>query len=68
MEQAQRPYIICHMTTSLDGKVTGEHLRRDHHGPSAKYITKSTAITKQMPMPVVGLPWRAALPAGGIPI
>lgn len=28
-----RPYIICHMTTSLDGKVTGEHLRRDNHGP-----------------------------------
>ena len=28
-----RPYIICHMTTSLDGKVTGEHLSRDNHGP-----------------------------------
>lgn len=26
-----RPYIICHMTTSLDGKVTGEHLLRSQH-------------------------------------
>ncbi len=26
MEQTQRPYIICHMTTSLDGKVTGKFL------------------------------------------
>ena len=28
-----RPYIICHMTTSLDGKVTGEHLSRLGHSP-----------------------------------
>lgn len=28
-----RPYIICHMTTSLDGKVTGEHLSRANHSP-----------------------------------
>ena len=28
-----RPYIICHMTTTLDGKVTGEHLSRANHGP-----------------------------------
>lgn len=28
-----RPYIICHMTTSLDSKVTGEHLSRDNHSP-----------------------------------
>ncbi len=28
-----RPYIICHMTTSLDGKVTGEHLSRENHSP-----------------------------------
>lgn len=28
-----RPYIICHMTTSLDGKVTGEHLFRSNHSP-----------------------------------
>ena len=28
-----RPYIICHMTTTLDGKVTGEHLGRPNHGP-----------------------------------
>ena len=26
MECTQRPYIICHMTTSLDGKVTGKFL------------------------------------------
>lgn len=25
-----RPYIICHMTASLDGKVTGEHLSREN--------------------------------------
>ena len=28
-----RPYIICHMTTTLDGKVTGEHLGLPNHGP-----------------------------------
>ena len=27
----QKPYIICHMTMSLDGKVTGEFLRRAEH-------------------------------------
>ena len=27
-----RPYVICHMTTSLDGKVTGEFLQRPAHG------------------------------------
>lgn len=33
-----RPYIICHMTTSLDGKVTGEHLSRvDHSSASEVY-------------------------------
>ena len=26
-----RPYVICHMTTSIDGKVTGEHLARPGH-------------------------------------
>ena len=26
-----RPYIICHMTMSLDGKVTGEYLLRPEH-------------------------------------
>ena len=24
-----RPYVICHMITSIDGKVTGEFLRRE---------------------------------------
>ena len=33
MEVMNCPYIICHMTISIDGKVTGEHLRRDDHGP-----------------------------------
>ena len=28
-----RPYVICHMTISLDGKVTGEHLARANHSP-----------------------------------
>ena len=28
-----RPYVICHMTVSLDGKVTGEHLVRSNHSP-----------------------------------
>ncbi len=28
----ERPYIICHMTTSLDGKVTGEFLKREKRG------------------------------------
>lgn len=33
-----RPYIICHMTTSLDGKVTGRFLSRpDHAGASDVY-------------------------------
>lgn len=32
----ERPYIICHMTTSLDGKVTGEHLHRPGHSPASQ--------------------------------
>lgn len=33
-----RPYIICHMTMSLDGKVTGDFLRRaEHSGVSEIY-------------------------------
>lgn len=27
----KRPYVICHMTASIDGKVTGEHLYRNNH-------------------------------------
>ena len=30
-----RPYVICHMTVSLDGKVTGEHLVRSNHSPAS---------------------------------
>lgn len=34
----ERPYIVCHMTTSLDGKVTGNFLRRpEHAGVSELY-------------------------------
>lgn len=33
MSHDQRPHIICHMTTTLDGKVTGEHLCRGDHQP-----------------------------------
>ncbi len=31
-----RPYIICHMTMSLDGKVTGEYLRRPEHARASE--------------------------------
>lgn len=31
-----RPYMICHMTISLDGKVTGDHLHRENHGPASQ--------------------------------
>ena len=27
-----RPYVICHMTTSIDGKVTGSFLTREELG------------------------------------
>lgn len=26
-----KPYIICHMVTSIDGKVTGEFLNKNNH-------------------------------------
>lgn len=32
----ERPYIICHMTTSLDGKVTGNFLRRPDHAKASE--------------------------------
>ena len=31
-----RPYIICHMVTSVDGKVTGEFLRRSECAPATE--------------------------------
>ena len=31
-----RPYVICHMTTSIDGKVTGEFLSRPNHGGASE--------------------------------
>ena len=31
-----RPYVICHMTVSLDGKVTGEHLVRSNHSSASE--------------------------------
>ena len=31
-----RPYIICHMSITLDGKVTGEHLSRAGHRPASE--------------------------------
>ena len=32
----ERPYIICHMVTSLDGKVTGSYLSAPECGPAAE--------------------------------
>ncbi len=32
MKSLDRPYIICHMVVSIDGKVTGEFLSRPEHG------------------------------------
>lgn len=29
-----RPYVICHMTTSIDGKVTGDFLYREACAPA----------------------------------
>ena len=60
-----RPYVICHMTISLDGKVTGEHLVRSNHSPASM---RSTAITRRMPMPAGASLWRAVSPEAGIPI
>lgn len=31
-----RPYVICHMTTSIDGKVTGDFLRRENCIPATE--------------------------------
>ena len=31
-----RPYVICHMTTSIDGKVSGEFLSRPNHGGASE--------------------------------
>ena len=31
-----RPYVICHMTTSIDGKVTGDFLSRPNHGGASE--------------------------------
>lgn len=31
-----RPYVVWHMTVSLDGKVTGEHLVRSNHSPASE--------------------------------
>ena len=33
----KRPYIICHMTTSIDGKVTGEFLETAEVAPAIAY-------------------------------
>ena len=35
-----RPYVICHMTVSLDGKVTGEHLVRSNHSPVSEVYSE----------------------------
>ena len=32
----KRPYIICHMTTSIDGKVTGEFLSAPECGAAVE--------------------------------
>lgn len=31
-----RPYVICHMTTSIDGKVTGNFLFREEGVPATE--------------------------------
>ena len=31
-----RPYVICHMTTSIDGKVTGNFLFREECIPATE--------------------------------
>lgn len=43
-----RPYIICHMTTSIDGKVTGEFLRREECIPATEeYYRLNREISAQ---------------------
>ena len=32
----ERPYIICHMVTSLDGKVTGSYLSTPECSPATE--------------------------------
>ncbi len=62
-----RPYVICHMVTSVDGKVTGNFYMTRHAKELRMPTTGSTGITRQMLTPAGGLPWRGALPAAGIP-
>lgn len=38
-----RPYIICHMLTSLDGKIIGNYLETER---AAYFIDKSTIYIK----------------------
>lgn len=36
MDHDHRTHVVCHMTISLDGKVTGEHLSRDSHSRASE--------------------------------
>lgn len=36
MERSERPYVICHMTVSLDGKVTGQYLQTEEAAEAAE--------------------------------
>ena len=41
-----RPYVICHMTTSIDGKVTGDFLHSEECAPA---IEEYYRLNREMP-------------------
>lgn len=45
-EQLQRPYVICHMVMSIDGKVTGDFLYRDE---AAAAIEEYYRLNREIP-------------------
>ncbi|MGF7399085.1 hypothetical protein PQ744_01520 [Thermoanaerobacterium thermosaccharolyticum] len=49
-----RPYIICHMVTSLDGKITGEFLKKVNTVNSLKTTTEYIGSTERTAFFVVG--------------
>lgn len=55
----ERPYITCHMLTSLDGKIVGDFLEENFNGIFYQKNTREFMIvTNAKHGFAAGLPWR----------
>jgi 2,5-diamino-6-(ribosylamino)-4(3H)-pyrimidinone 5'-phosphate reductase len=63
-----KPYVICHMCTTIDGKIIGERWGRLAYGRDSGTLFESTAATFEIPAWLVGTTTMREFAAGSMPL